>query len=660
MADQLQATLSSTFGFDEFRPGQEVVCRHLLEGRSAAAVFPTGGGKSLCYQLPALLLPGTTLVVSPLIALMKDQIDALKSRGVAAARLDSTLTLDEYRAITQQIRRGELKLLYVAPERFSNERFRELLSQIEVSLFAVDEAHCISEWGHNFRPDYLKLAKFAGDAGAKTILALTATATPQVLEDICRFFEIVPDCAVRTPFYRENLSLLSRTVTASSRDETLIDRLRARDPGPTIVYVTLQRTAEEVASRLATAGFAAKPYHAGLENDVRAETQDWFMSAENPIVVATIAFGMGIDKSDIRYIYHYNVPKSLENYAQEIGRAGRDGQPSICEMLYCQDDLNVLENFIFGDTPDAESIAGLVREVLAAGDEISVTMSGLSSRHDIRPLVVRTLLTYLETDGWLEELTPVYSKYQFIPQLSSAEILAQFDGERRDFLKAVLAQSKKARTWFSIDLDETARRIGSDRARIVRALDWLAEQQMLELKPSGLTNRFRRLKKPSDLSDIEATLTGRMHHREERDLQRLGEVVALATVTECQASMLGAHFGEPLDEPCGHCAACVRALKKDDSAADPPSQIEAATERSEASIDETLWKEAVRLREAERAALASPQRFTKFLCGISSPKLTRAKLSGHELFGILEHVPFRQILDRARQDVPPQREEPPF
>jgi ATP-dependent DNA helicase RecQ len=263
-------------------------------------------------------------------------------------------------------------------------------------------------------------------------------------------------------------------------------------------------------------------------------------------------------------------------------------------------------------------------------------------------------------DGWLEELTPVYAKYQFIPQLSSAEILAQFDGERRDFLKAVLAQSRKARTWFSIDLDETARRIGSDLSRIVRALDYLAEQQMLELKPSGLTNRFRRLKQPVDLTEIEATLIGRIRRREERDLQRLGEVVSLATTMDCQASLLGEHFGEPLEQPCGHCSACVRSGGGVGSGSEQSGSIDEQGERSAVSIDDAVWQEAMQLRSSERAALASPLRFTKFLCGISSPRLMRAKLSRHALFGMLEQVPFQQVFDRARQVPTPSPTEPPF
>lgn len=340
MSEPLVESLRTYFGFDRFLPGQEEVIGHLLSGRSAAAVFPTGGGKSVCYQLPALLLEGVTLVISPLIALMKDQIDSLSRRGIAAARLDSTLTADEYAETVRQARTGKLRLLYVAPERFQNERFRQAIEQLHVALFAVDEAHCISEWGHNFRPDYLKLVEFARRCRAERLLALTATATPQVLDEVRRAFGIEPQCAVRNSAYRPNLTLLTTPVDSADHESLLIRRLRERPAGPTIIYVTLQRTAEELAAKLSSSGFAARAYHAGLENEDRTTVQNWFMASTSGIVVATIAFGMGIDKADIRYVYHFNPPKSLENYAQEIGRAGRDGRPGVCEVLFCPDDLN--------------------------------------------------------------------------------------------------------------------------------------------------------------------------------------------------------------------------------------------------------------------------------------------------------------------------------
>ena len=367
MTADLDAALRRHFRFDRFMPGQREVMGHLMAGRSAAAVFPTGGGKSLCYQLPALLLPGLTLVVSPLIALMKDQIDALGARGIAARRLDSTLSADDYRVAKEGVRGGRLRMLYVAPERFNNERFREAISRVRVSLFAVDEAHCISEWGHNFRPDYLKLARFAEHCRAERRLALTATATEKVLEDVCRFFRIAPECAVRTGFYRPNLTLLTTPAEAWRRDDLLLERLGQREPGATIVYVTLQRTAEKLAARLAEAGWPARAYHAGMQDDQRAAVQEWFMAGERGMVVATIAFGMGVEKADIRYVYHYNPPKSLESYSQEIGRAGRDGRPAVCEMFLCPDDLNVLENFACGDTPTLPAVRGLVEEIFSLG-----------------------------------------------------------------------------------------------------------------------------------------------------------------------------------------------------------------------------------------------------------------------------------------------------
>ena len=633
----LRQTLRDTFGFDAFRPGQEAVIEHLMAGRSSAAVFPTGGGKSLCYQLPALLLPGLTLVVSPLIALMKDQIDQLKSRGIAAERLDSTLDADQYRAIMGALRGGRLRMLYVAPERFNNERFRQAVGRLEVSLFAVDEAHCISEWGHNFRPDYLKLAAFGELCGAERVLALTATATPQVLDDVCRGFKIDPACAVRTGFYRPNLELLM-TPAPGDRDRELVERLRERESGPTIVYVTLQRTAEEVAERLAAAGFEAKAYHAGMENEVRSEVQEWFLGSERAVVVATIAFGMGIDKADIRYVYHYNLPKSLENLSQEIGRAGRDDLPSVCETLLATADLTVLQNFAFGDTPARAAVRSLLAELAAEDERMELSLFSLARHHDIRLLVVRTLLTYLELDGYLEAGTPLYASYRVRPIESSEEILSRFEGERRRFLAALFRQFKKGRTWLGIDLDRAALELRAPRDRLVRALDFLGEQKLLEVESSGVRHRYRWLRRPDDLDALAGDLHGRTLVRERREVERIDEVLALVAHDGCQTNRLCAHFGEVREEPCGHCSGCL-----DGGATAPPPAPEVA-------IDEDNWREAAELRVERPEVLADPRAFTRLLTGLSSPGLTREKLHRHPLFGRLARVPFQEVLERARTE----------
>jgi ATP-dependent DNA helicase RecQ len=300
--------LRERFGFASFRAGQREVLAALDRHRAALAVFPTGAGKSLCYQLPALRLEGLTLVISPLIALMKDQIDALRARDIAAARLDSSLSAAETEEVTAQIEAGALRLLYVAPERFNNERFLALLERTRIALFAVDEAHCISEWGHNFRPDYLKLAEVSRQVKADRVLGLTATATPEVVRDICAAFAIPADAVVVTGFYRPNLTLLTTPTSAADRDGRLAARLRERPAGPTIVYVTLQKTAERVAQQLtatlSAAGRPARAYHAGMEPEERAAVQQWWMASPAGIVVATIAFGMGIDNASVRWVYH--------------------------------------------------------------------------------------------------------------------------------------------------------------------------------------------------------------------------------------------------------------------------------------------------------------------------------------------------------------------
>src|SRR5436190_1923894 len=480
--------LAARFGFESFRPGQERVVEALLAGRAALAVFPTGGGKSLCYQLPALLLEGVTIVVSPLIALMKDQIDDLQRRGVEAARLDSSLGAAEQRQIGDRLRSGALKLLYVAPERFNNERFLAQLARVRISLFAVDEAHCISEWGHNFRPDYLKLAERARELAAERVLALTATATPAVVADIRSGFGIEEGDAVVTGFYRPNLVLLTTPVGTGERDTQLVERLRERPSGSTIVYVTLQRTSLRVAALLAAAGLSARAYHAGMSAEERVAVQEWWSRSPDAIVVATIAFGMGIDKADVRYVYHYNLPKSLESYSQEIGRAGRDGEESICELFACLDDVPTLENFAYGDTPTREALAGLLADVLEhpVGAEFAVSESELSVRHDLRPLVLKTVLTYLELDGVLRQGTPFYAGYRLRPlgEASLEDVFSRFDDSRAGFLRRLVAAGRTGRTWTTLAPDDAAATLGEERGRIVAALEYLDEQGLLELQPA--------------------------------------------------------------------------------------------------------------------------------------------------------------------------------
>ena len=630
-----KSILRQRFGLEGFRDGQLAVIERLLSGKNVAAVFPTGGGKSLCYQLPALMLPGTTVVVSPLVALMKDQCDALAAKGIAAARMDSSMTAAEFRDATAGIRDGRIKMLYVAPERFFNERFLASVGQMDVSLFAIDEAHCISQWGHNFRPDYLKLAELAKELDADRVLALTATATPKVLKDIREKFDIDTSDSIRTKFHRPNLSIRSTVVSLKDQFDTLLSRIESRPPGATLVYVTRQQTAVDVAERLSLAGQEADAYHAGLETDVRNDIQKHFLESPHAIVVATIAFGMGIDKSDIRYVYHYNPPKSLESYAQEIGRAGRDGDDAICETILVPDDRIVLENFTYGDTPSKHSVRFLMELLAGQAETFHVSYYRLSSETDIRLTVVKTLLTYLELDGYIKATSPRYDTYKVKPLVTSKVILGHFKGEQRQFLSDLLGCLSKGRKLFLLNVAPAAKKLGCDREKILRAMDHLVEKGWIELVTSDLVYGYRRLRpidRPKRLAD---SYSRQLRRRESSEVARMDQVFDLMRAKDCQSARLSKHFGQAMGSACGGCTHCL---------GEGPNDL---PERQTRSIGTSA------LRMLEEAAERFPDRLVtarsraKFLCGLSSPNFIRARMTRDPAYGVCDRIPFADVLPQV-------------
>ena len=634
--------LQENFGHSQFREGQEEVIEILLKGRSSLAVFPTGGGKSLCYQLPALMLEGLTLVISPLIALMKDQVDALQAKGIPAARLDSTLSTSEVAEIYRKIQDRTLKLLYIAPERLSNETFRNRLADIQISLLAIDEAHCISEWGHNFRPDYLKIAQYAKEFQISRVLALTATATPKVCEDIRAHFEIREEDHIQLTFHRSNLHLKISPTLPQGRNQLLLDRLQSSPTQPTIIYVTLQHTAESVASLLNKNNLLARPYHAGLRPELRAEIQEEFMSGKTPIICATIAFGMGIDKSDIRAIYHYNLPKSLENYTQEIGRAGRDGEDSHCEMLACLDDLRVLENFIYGDTPSPDSLKMLMRHILDQPGEFNLSTYDLSVSYDIRPLVINTLLTYLEIDGWITSTRKFFTTYQVKFSRSLEHLLKGFNTERQHFLTRLFNTAKSGKIWQTINPAEAAETLGEDEEKIRKALTYLEELGDVILKPSGVRQGYRLLKKADDFTSLTARMVDLFERRENSDIDRLNEVTSYAVSGSCHTQYLLHYFGET-SEPCQHCDQCLNSHSVNLPASEAPEISHEELDEIQSLIDE------------KHAALRSPHQLARFLCGLTSPATSRLwylpqgarrkkRLLQHDAYALLENHRYQDVL----------------
>lgn len=347
--EHAQQLLQKYYGYPDFREGQRRIVESVLSGADTLGIMPTGGGKSICYQIPALMLPGLTLVVSPLISLMKDQVDALTAMGISAACINSTLSGKEVNDRIRAARRGELKLLYVAPERLELDWFREEMSELAISCVAVDEAHCVSQWGHDFRTSYLAVSPFVESLPQRPILAaFTATATPEVMDDMVRLLRLANPAVFVTGLGRDNLAM--SVLRGENKREFVLNYATTHAHQPGIVYAATRKEVDDLYERLCRAGIPAGRYHAGLSDKEREESQEAFLYDDIRVMVATNAFGMGIDKSNVRYVIHYNMPKNMEAYVQEAGRAGRDGEPSECILLFSPQDI-MTQKFLIEQNP---------------------------------------------------------------------------------------------------------------------------------------------------------------------------------------------------------------------------------------------------------------------------------------------------------------------
>jgi len=630
--DELHNALKQHFGFQKFRKGQQDVIQRIVSGHSAAAIFPTGAGKSLCYQLPALMQPHLTLVVSPLLSLMKDQLDFLHSHNIPAARIDSSLSGDQYNQVIREALSGELKILMISVERFKNERFRNQLHRMQLSLLVVDEAHCISEWGHNFRPEYLRLPDYRREFNIEKVLLLTATATEKVSADMCSKFQIEKENIISTGFYRANLYLRISPLQEHQKKQKLLSDLSAAAGEPTIVYVTLQKRAEGVASYLSENGLKASAYHGGMKHEERVRIQNLFMAGSIPCVVATIAFGMGIDKGDIRRVIHYDLPKSIENYSQEIGRAGRDGNPSLCEVYGCKSNLPTLENFVYGDTPDREALSTLLKEIKTAGRQWEFKSLGLSKETNIRPLPLKTLLVYLSIRKIISPKYSYFEEYSFKYQNQAQTIIDRFEGERRDFVSLILQNCHSKKVWTSVDMEALTGQYGADRKRVLTALDYFDTQNWIELTTSQAVEVYDVIDEYFDPEELGDELFKLFKEKEEAEIKRIHNMIRFFEGDSCYSRRLAAYFGELIEEEnCGHCSYCSGETVTL-SAKEERRDLEELDKRE-------LTGEAAQLLK-ERADANS---LARFLCGLTSPLFTRLKVRKLASFGVLEDYPFKQV-----------------
>ena len=640
------------FGLESFRPGQRDVIDAVLRGEDCLCIMPTGGGKSLCYQLPSVAREGTTLVVSPLIALMKDQVDSLNRLGINAAFVNSALSSTEQEERLMRFIVGEYDMLYVAPERFRSQRFRDAIRKTKIQLLAIDEAHCISEWGHDFRHDYARIGEFREQIGNPQTIALTATATTDVRNDITKQLSLQDPKITVSGFARDNLYYKVENVRGKqAKIQALLDFLK-RTPGCGIIYASTRSACEEIRDTLLDEGDRkVVAYHGGLMADDRRNLQEVFMSGKAEIVVATNAFGMGIDKPDVRFVVHFNIPGSLEAYYQEAGRAGRDGLPSICYLLFSQNDRFVQEFFIDSAHPPKESIKKVYNYLCRhPSDPIELTQQELKEALDlsIGPDGVGTCERLLEKANVLERLDS--NRNLAAVRIESdapnlAELLpAQAKTQRRVALAVGNIVTTHRFERFYFHPRDVATLSGEDMTTVNRALRELNRNDWFDYVPPFRGRAVHMLRKDVPFDKLEIDYT-RLEERRKSNYAKLDRIIRFASTRRCRQRDILRYFGEATSEKCGHCDNC---------GAEPGQLPPTKPSSSKSESHEEEFEVSPAMLHVTRIVLSgvarSQGRFGKtivcgMLCGSQSAKVKKWRLDQLSTFGLLERFKQTEVSD---------------
>jgi ATP-dependent DNA helicase RecQ len=603
---------------------QREIIESVLSGSPTLAILPTGGGKSFTYQLPALVLDGVCVVISPLLSLIEDQTQELERKGIPVARYDSTLCFHEKRETLKRLDEGEVEIFYTSPESLSNPELLKSLKTLSISLVAIDEAHCISEWGHSFRPSYLYLPKLVRSLKPRATLALTATATRKTASSIRKLFKIKTAQQFQSSHFRENLHFNVIPVLPKEKDTELLKQVENSEQLPAIVYVMRQEDCEKVAAMLSAHGHKARSYHAGLSNTSRIAIQSAFLSDEIDIIVATIAFGMGVDKPNIRSVIHYHLPKSPEGWMQESGRAGRDGDKSQCTLLASGDDIIPLENFAYAKEMEVDTLTGFLTSLRSQGNRIQLSPYQTRLQYDFMSSTFDVLMAKLEVSGHLKFISSEWRYIRAWPVAGKQLDLTGFTKKQQRALDAIFQMRDRYDTHQSQEDFQLSPKL------LWKALIELRDSDDIVYKPSGWLWNYQS-KKPLDESTIDA-LTSEASQQLETTLTKAHTVTKIATSKTCIPLALSKWFGETLNQPCGHCSAC---LGKHTKRKLPTSSAKEPTDTELHSIKELLRTNSRRL--------TSIQLLTRFLCGIPSQAIRHYYLHQKAEFGLLKHLPFETV-----------------